>query len=576
MVVINGETQEMPDGNVLFTSSNKKLGDILVERELISPDQLAAALAMQREDGGRLGEVLIRQKLISSEDLLPILSSQLNVPIADLKKTDIQSQALALVPEELARKCSLIPLETDEDSLTIAMAFPDDVRVLRDITTRTGKRVLVYIAALPDVNTAIDVHYRAGKEIQHSLEKLDLPVKTKEDLGDELTPETPVAQSLYLILRQAVRDRASDVHIEPQKDRVRIRYRIDGILHDVYSLPLSIQNALISRVKILAEMNIAEQRRSQDGQFSLQIGPREIDIRAATMATSNGERVALRILDKTMTPLTLDQIGFRAEQLEQFRRILTSSFGVLLVGGPTGSGKTTTLYASLNQFNRENQNIITIEDPIEYSFANINQTQINAKAGITFASGLRTILRHDPDVVMVGEVRDKDTATIVTQAALTGRLVLATIHANDATSVLFRLIDLGVEPYLISPTLIAAVAQRMVRRICPYCKVKADILPLEEAAYRRETGEDPPTMYKGKGCNMCAKTGYRGRVALIEILTITEDLRKLILSGGSSDQIKAQAVKAGMVTMQKDGMLKAKQGLTTINEVLRNTLSGYF
>jgi general secretion pathway protein E len=576
MAVVSRETKEMSDGNELITSSNKKLGEILVERNLISPEDLSAALVIQRREGGRLGEILIKQGLVTNEDLISVLSSQFQVPIADLKKTEIQPQVLAMVSEEVARKHSIIPLEMDEDCLKIAMAFPDDVLTLRDIATRTGKRVQVLIGTLVDINNAIDVNYRAGKEIQFSLEKLELPGKSKDDSDIELTAETPVAQSFFLILKQAVRDRASDVHIEPQKDRVRIRFRIDGILHDMYSLPLSVHNALISRIKILAEMNIAEQRRSQDGQFSVQVGSKEIDVRAATMATAKGERVALRILDKTLTPLSLEEIGFRPDQLAQFRTILKSSFGVILVGGPTGSGKTTTLYASLDQFNREHQNIITVEDPIEYSFSNINQTQINIKAGITFASGLRTILRHDPDVVMVGEVRDKDTASIVTQAALTGRLVMATIHANDATSVLFRLMDLGVEPYLISPTLIATVAQRMVRRICPYCKVKTEVQPLEEAAYLKIMGERPQSMYKGKGCNMCARTGYRGRVALIEILAMTEELRKLVVSGGSSDQIKAQALKEGMITVQKDGLLKAQQGITTINEVLRSTLSGYF
>jgi general secretion pathway protein E len=320
-------------------------------------------------------------------------------------------------------------------------------------------------------------------------------------------------------------------------------------------------------------MNIAEQRRSQDGQFNISVGMKEIDIRSATMSTIYGERVALRILDRNLTPLTLEEIGFLPAQLEKYRKILASPFGVVLVGGPTGSGKTTTLYASLNQFNRETQNIITIEDPVEYRFAGVNQTQINPKAGITFASGLRTILRHDPDVVLVGEVRDRDTATIVTQAALTGRLVLATIHANDAVSMIFRLIDLGIEPYLISPTLIGVVSQRMVRRIRPYCKTSSEILSAEETAYMNVLKERPKTLYKGKGCNMCANTGYRGRVALMELLVMSESLRRMVLSGANNDEIRKEADKEGMVSMQYDGMLKVKQGITTISEVLRSTHS---
>ncbi|MBN1191105.1 MAG: type II/IV secretion system protein [Dehalococcoidales bacterium] len=574
--MIYNRTNSIPAINIMGQASKKKLGEILIEKQMITQQELSEVLAIQHNEGSRLGEILVKQGYISMEELMSILSSQFNVPVVDLKKIEVQPRALALVPEEIARKSNIIPLELDDDSLLLGMAFPDDVQTLRDIATRTGKRVQIVIASLTDINNAIDLYYRAGKEIQLNLEQLHTKKESREDSDIELTAETPVAQSLYLILRQAVRDRASDVHIEPQEDRVRIRFRIDGMLHDMYALPLTAFNALISRVKILAEMNIAEQRRSQDGQFSIQVGLKEIDIRAATMATSNGERVALRILDKTLSPLSLEEIGFLPEQLEIYRKMLGSSFGVILVGGPTGSGKTTTLYASLNQFDRNVQNIITIEDPIEYKFADINQTQINPKAGITFAGGLRTILRHDPDVVLVGEVRDKDTASIVTQAALTGRLVLATIHANDAISILFRLIDLGIEPYLISPTLIAAVSQRMVRRICPYCKTESPVSAVEAAAFRKETGVTPGHMFKGKGCNMCAETGFRGRVALIEMMAMGENIRRLVLAGASSDEIKNAALKEGMVTMQRDGMIKASQGITTINEVLRSTCSGFY
>jgi general secretion pathway protein E len=453
------------------------------------------------------------------------------------------------------------------------MAFPDDVVTLRDITTRTAKKVQVVLAGAAEINAAVDLNYKSVTEIESSLKQIAQDAKFKEDLPVELTAETPIAQSLYLILRQATRDRASDVHIEPQTNKLRIRFRIDGSLHDMYSLPMNTHSPMISRIKILASMNIAEQRRPQDGQFSFEVGNKEIDVRVATMLTAYGERAALRILDRTLTPLSLEEIGFLPDQLTKYRKILKSPFGVILVGGPTGSGKTTTLYASLNQFDADTQNIITVEDPIEYKFNNINQTQINTKADITFASGLRSILRHDPDIVLVGEVRDRDTATIVTQAALTGRLVLATIHANDAISVLFRLIDLGIERYLISPTLVEAVSQRMVRRICQHCKVKTKLLPVEEEVYVRELGEKPAEIYIGKGCNMCANTGFRGRVALIELLSMSEKLRHLVLSGASTDEIKAVALKEGMTTIQKDGMLKVKQGITTIGEVLRSSFT---
>ncbi len=574
MAAIEKEIKTMLNQDSVNHASMKKVGEILVEQNLITRQDLLAALAHQQKEGGRLGDILVDRNLITRENLLAVLSSQFNVPITDLQKVHIQPQALALIPGEFARKSVIIPLEIIEDTLVVAMAFPDDVRTIRDIATRTGKRVQIAIASKVDINNAIDINYRSSQEIQSSLEKLGGTAETRESSSIQLTAETPIAQSLYLILQQAVRDRASDVHIEPQDDRVRVRFRIDGLLHDMYALPLTSHSALISRIKILSEMNIAEQRRSQDGQFSLQVGNKEIDIRSATMATANGERVAMRILDKTLVPLELGDIGFRPEQMEKYLKVLKSPYGVILVGGPTGSGKTTTLYASLTQFDRDAQNIITIEDPIEYRFQNINQTQINPKAGITFASGLRTILRHDPDVVLVGEIRDKDTASIATQAALTGRLVLATIHANDAISILFRLVDLGIEPYLLSPTLVAAVSQRMVRRICPYCKTREAVPAAEEAAYEKELGVKPGEMYKGKGCNMCANTGYRGRVALVELLVMSENLRRMVLSGANSDEFKTEAIKEGMITMQHDGMLKAKQGITTVNEVLRITNTG--
>jgi len=563
-------------GRIISQPTRKKLGEIVVEYGLVTQDDLDKALKIQQKEGKRLGEILVQGGFISPEDLLKTLSAQFNLPTCDLKTLQISPEVINLIPEDIARKSTIIPLEANNGTLVIAMAFPDDILTIRDVATRTGKRVQIALATASEINNAIDLYYRASKEIAQSLEKLAQPIESKEETAIQLTAETPVAQSLDLIVKQAVRDRASDVHIEPQENRLRIRYRIDGILHDMFSLSMNVHNAIVSRIKILAEMNIAEQRRSQDGQFSTRVGSKEIDIRVASMATAYGERITMRILDKTLTPLSLEEIGFLPEQLEKYRKALASSFGVILVGGPTGSGKTTTLYASLNQFNRATQNIITIEDPIEYKFADMSQTSINPKAGITFATGLRTILRHDPDIVLVGEVRDKDTATIVTQAALTGRLVLATIHANDAISIVFRLVDLGIEPYLISPTLVAALAQRMVRRVCPYCKVEAKISPEEEAAFVRELGEKPRKTYVGTGCNMCAKTGYRGRIALVELLAMTETLRRAILTGASADEIKATALKEGMLTMQRDGMLKAKAGITTINEVLRITFGGYW
>ncbi|MCR4393511.1 MAG: ATPase, T2SS/T4P/T4SS family, partial [Dehalococcoidales bacterium] len=397
--MIDNVSNGTPSNLIIAQVSKKKLGEILVEQKLITPEELEQVLELQRKEGGRLGDILVKQGLVSMEDLLSILSVQFNVPVADLKKQQFKSEALSLIPEELARRYTIIPLDVVDDTLIIAMAYPDDVRTIRDISTRTGKRIQIVLASPAEIINAIDLYYKAGKELEQKLGQLSITSDSKEKTANEISAETPIAQSLDLIIQQAVRDRASDIHIEPQENRVRIRFRIDGILHDMYSLPMSTHGALMSRIKILAEMNIAEQRRSQDGQFSTRVGKKEIDIRVATMATAYGERAALRILDRTLTPLTLQEIGFLPDQLEKYTRILKSSYGVVLVGGPTGSGKTTTLYASLNQFDRNTQNIITIEDPIEYKFVDINQTQINNKAGITFASGLRTILRHDPDIV---------------------------------------------------------------------------------------------------------------------------------------------------------------------------------
>jgi type II secretory ATPase GspE/PulE/Tfp pilus assembly ATPase PilB-like protein len=453
------------------------------------------------------------------------------------------------------------------------MADPEDIRTIEDIKAQSRMRVEVALGIASDIEQAIDLNYRSSGEIEKQVSQYALPIKEEAEVTSELIARTPITQTLDLIMAQAVRDRASDVHLESQEDRLRIRYRIDGILHDMFSLPLSAHSPLVSRVKILAEMNIAEQRRSQDGQFSIKVGDRNIDIRAASMQTLCGERVALRILDKSISLFTLPELGLLPDALKQYRTILKSPFGMILVGGPTGSGKTTTLYASINQLNQNERNILTIEDPVEYRFTDINQTQVNPKAGITFASGLKAIMRHDPDVILVGEIRDKDTVTTAVQSALTGHLVLSSIHANDAISVLFRLMDLGVEPYLVSSTLIAIVAQRMVRRICTHCRTPSQPSVAEQTAYEEEMGQQPTTFYSGTGCNLCANTGYRGRTGLFELLVMSEEIRRMLLSNASAADIRAEALKEGMVTMKRDGMLKVKQGITSVSEVLRSVFS---
>jgi len=564
---------ESDKGEIAAKATKKSLGEMLIEQNLISLEQLDNALELQRRQGGRLSEILVNQGLIKAEELAAVLSVQLNVPLIDLKRHMIQPNALKLIPEDMARRHTLIPLDVVGDSLIVVMADPEDIRTIEDIKAQAKVRVEVALGIPSDIERAIDLNYRSSGEIQKQVSRFAPPVVEEAEVTSDLIARTPIAQTLDLLITQAVRDRASDVHIEPREDRLQIRYRIDGILHDTFSLPLSAHTPLVSRVKILADMNIAEQRRPQDGQFSIKVGDRDVDIRAATLETACGERVSLRILDKSLSLFTLPELGLLPETLRKYQAMLKCPFGMILVGGPTGSGKTTTLYASINQLGENERNILTIEDPIEYRFIDINQTQVNTKAGITFAGGLRAIMRHDPDIILVGEIRDKDTATTAVQAALTGHLVLSSIHANDAVSVLFRLLDLGTEPYLISSTLVGIVAQRMIRRICTHCRAPYQPSIEEQIAYEEEMKQLPVTFYGGAGCNLCANTGYRGRTGLFELLLMSEEIRRMLLSNASAGDIRAQALKEGMITMKRDGMMKVKEGITSVNEVMRSVFS---
>ena len=551
----------------------KTLGEMLVDENLITAEQLESALELQRRQGGKLGEILIDQGMVTPADLAMVLSIQLGMPIIDLKRHMVQPEALRLLPEEMARRETSIPLDIIGNSLVIVMADPEDIRAIEDIKAQAKMRVEVALGIRSDIERAIDLNYKSTSQIEKQISQLAPTAEGEAENASALRARTPIAETLDLLIAQAVKDRASDVHIEPQEDRLRIRYRIDGILHDRFSFPLTTHAQLVSRVKILAEMNIAEQRHPQDGQFSIKIGGKDVDIRVATMETPYGERVTLRILDKSLALFTLSELGFLPDALKKYRALLKSPLGMILVGGPTGSGKTTTLYASINELDRNERNIMTIEDPIEYSFMDINQTQVNPKAGITFASGLKAIMRHDPDVILVGEIRDKDTATTAVQAALTGHLVLSSIHANDAIGVLFRLVDLSVEPSLISSTLIGVVAQRMVRRICTPCCAPYRPSVEEKMAYDEEVTQQPTTFYIGAGCNFCADTGYRGRIGLFEVLVMSEEIRKMLRSNASASDIRAQALREGMVTMRHDGMLKVKEGITSVSEVLRSVFS---
>jgi general secretion pathway protein E len=484
-------------------------------------------------------------------------------------------EALQLIPENLARKYNAIPLAVENNTLRVAMANPDDILAIEALSARTKKRIEPVSATAVDIREAIDFNYKAFGEIakQFGLVATAPETASPEKIAAEVADDSPVARALSLISEEAVKSRASDIHIEPEADKLRVRYRIDGILHDITSLPLGVHAPLISRIKILSCMNIADPRRPQDGQFSFQTKGRDIDVRVASISTVHGEMAVLRLLDKSMAALALSQLGFLTESREKFERMLMVPYGMVLISGPTGAGKTTTLYAAVNSLDRIGRNIITIEDPVEYHFEGINQIQVNPRAGLTFASGLRAIVRLDPDVILVGEIRDSETASIATQSALTGHLVLSSVHANDTVGALFRLIDLGVEPFLICSGLVGMVAQRMVRRVCPHCARKVTVPVVEQMAYHREMGEERREFNYGAGCKACTYTGYLGRTGIFEILSISDEIRRLLVAGASVTEIRAQAIKEGMMTLAKDGMLKAKAGTTTPYEVLRNAYS---
>lgn len=559
-----------------YSSTDQTLGDILVEADLLGAEQLGRALEIQLKQGKKLKDVLAEQEMVTPEQLATALSIQLNMPLIDLKRHTVQPQALKLIPEEIARKYTIIPLDIVDQMLITVMADPTDIYAIEDLQAQAKMSVEPMLGVMSEIEQAIDVHYRAGGtgRIEQKASQISdtlRPVKGQPDIQDS-TP-TPITQTFELLVSQAVKDNASDVHIEPHETRLRIRYRVDGVLRDVASLPLNTQAALLSRLKVLAGMNIAEQRRPQDGQFSIEMEGRNVDIRAATTGTAYGERATLRILDRERVFIPLEDLGFLPDSIAKYQEMLKSSFGMILIGGPTGSGKTTTLYASLSQLDRDKKNIMTLEDPIEYRFQDISQVQVNPKAGITFARGLRAFMRHDPDIMMVGEIRDGETANMAGQAALTGHLVLSSIHANDSVSALFRLIDLGVEPYLIAATTIGIVTQRMVRKICPNCREPYQPPSEDLAAFEEHMESSQVSFTIGKGCSLCNNSGYSGRIGIYETMVMSNNIRQMLISNASAGDIKAQALKEGLVTMQNDGMQKVKLGITTIPEVLHSVFS---
>ena len=482
-----------------------------------------------------------------------------------------QPEALQLIPEAMARRYNAIPLTISGKTLEVAMANPTDIFALEALAAQSRMRIKPVAASAQEVRDAIDFNYKGFSEIERQVSNIDIPVEeTDERLAIRVTTDTPLVQALNLIVDEAVKARASDIHIEPEEDRLRVRYRIDGTLQDTMSLPLSVHRALISRIKILGEMNIADHFRPQDGQFSTEAKGRQIDVRVATAPTVSGETAVLRLLDKSLAALGLAELGMLPDTLEKYESMLKIPYGMILISGPTGAGKTTTLYASINSLDTQGRNIITIEDPAEYRFKDINQIQVNAQAGITFATGLRSILRLDPDVILVGEIRDPETANIAVQAALTGHLMLSSIHANDTASVISRLVDLKVEPFLVASAIIGVVAQRMVRCICPDCGRLIEAPLVEQMAYERELGEKQTKFMYGTGCKSCAYAGYLKRTGIFEVLNMSDAIGGMVCNQASSGVIRAQALKDGMTSMMNDGMRKVKDGITTPAEVLRN------
>ncbi len=489
---------------------------------------------------------------------------------ARLLKKPIAPEVLRLIPESTARRFVAIPVSVRGNTLEMAMANPADISALQILEHQSRMRVKPIAGEEKEIREAIDFNYKSFGKIEEQLAGVEGTAWAEEMDLVAATADAPVANALRLIIDEAAKARASDIHIEPEEDKLRIRYRIDGVLHDTLSLPINIHPALTSRIKIMADMNIADHIRPQDGQFTIEASGRPIDVRVATCPTVHGEGTVLRLLDKSLAAQELTELGFLPETLEKYQQMLRVPFGMIVASGPTGSGKTTTLYASVNQLDKISRKIITIEDPVEYRFPNINQIQVNPKAGLTFATGLRSILRLDPDVILVGEIRDDETAKIAVQSALTGHLVLSSLHANDAVGVIYRLLDLGIEPFLAASALIGTVAQRMVRRVCTDCAHYVKVSKLEQVAYEKEIGEHREEFLSGSGCEPCAYSGYRGRIGMFEVLHLSDELRMMILGRASNVEFRGQAIKEGMVPLIKDGMLKVKEGITTPSEVLRN------
>jgi type IV pilus assembly protein PilB len=549
----------------------KQLCDILLEGGLVTQAQLASAYDEHQRAGRALGRVLVDQGVLTESQLVAALAQQIGMRFVELADMPIDQSAVAMVSGALARRYVVLPFGFEDGKLLLAMADPANFLAIEDVRAVTQMEVKPCVATRGDVLTAIDRHYRADSDLDDLTAILD--VEEEEDLSKvrEAVDDAPIVKYVNALITQAIQDRASDIHLEPTERDLRVRYRIDGVLHEIMRSPKTIQSGVISRLKIMADINIAERRVPQDGRLSVTANGKKVDLRVATLPTVWGEKVVMRILDNSTARLDLSDLGFSETNMERYSRSFVKPYGMILVTGPTGSGKSTTLYATLNILNRAEVNIITVEDPVEYRLAGVNQIQVNNKAGLSFASALRSILRSDPDIVLIGEVRDHETAQISIEAALTGHLVLSTLHTNDAPSAVTRLTEMGIEPFLVGSAVDCVLAQRLARLLCTKCREAYTPTPeaLVTARFPWQDGQPLPTLYRPLGCSACSKTGYKGRLALHEVMPLSEEIERLTVEHASASAISEVARAQGMITLRDDGMAKVLQGVTSIDEILR-------
>lgn len=563
--------------------SFKKLLDFLIRDGVVNESQAKQLEVEMLKSNLDPEEYLLRTKQASKEQILQAKAKTLGLEYVPLKNVAVSPQAVTLIPEVIAKQYLVFPIEFDHKNelIKVAMQDPLNLDTLSFLEKKTGKKIVPFLASKEEIIEAIRVQYRQSisPTVTTALEEYSDQQKDDQGLIDktQIVKEPPIARLVNTVLEYAVKGRASDIHIEPQEFKTRVRYRIDGILYEKLSLPRSLHESLVSRIKILSEMRIDERRLPQDGRFTFKVGDQEVDLRVSSLPTVHGEKMVLRLLKKTGGIPSLPDLGLTGSGLKDLETAIAKPYGIILITGPTGSGKTTTLYSILSRLNRPGVNILTLEDPVEYEIAGINQVQINVQAGLTFANGLRSFLRQDPNIILVGEIRDHETTTLAVQAALTGHLVFSTLHTNDAATAIPRLIDLGAEPFLVSSVLSASVGQRILRKICDNCKVSYHPTGEVEESVRKTLGpllptklaQQPLTFYKGQGCDECGQSGYLGRVGIFEVISANPQISQLILKSATVEQIAAEAKKNGTVTMIEDGFLKVLAGITTIEEVLR-------